>query len=53
MYETTVKTSSHSVTTEEDRALTLTGESNEAPVVELTPVPATSGSLRKQADTVL
>ena len=44
VYETIMKTSSHSATTKEDRALDLAGESNKTPEVELTPMPATSGS---------
>ena len=46
-----MKTSSHSATTKEDRALALAVESNEAPEVELTTKPSTSGSRRKQENT--
>ena len=38
-----MKTSSHSANTKEDRTLALAGESNEAPEVELTTIPATPG----------
>ena len=41
VYETIMKTSSHSATTKEYRPIALAGESNEAPEVELTTVPAT------------
>ena len=40
VYET-MKTCSNSTTTKEDRSLALTGESSEAPEVELTAMPAT------------
>ena len=39
-----MNTSSHSETTMEDRPIALAGESNEAPEVELSTMPATSGS---------
>ena len=39
-----MKTSSHSATTKNYQALSLVGGSNEAREVELTTVPATSGS---------
>ena len=39
-----MKTNSHSATTKEYRALSLAGGSNEAREVEITTVPATSGS---------
>jgi len=51
VYETMMKTSSHSATTKEDRALALAGESNVAPEVDLTTMRSTSGSRRKQENT--
>lgn len=44
VYKMTMKNRSHSVTTTEDWALALAGESNEVPAEELTTVPATSGN---------
>ena len=48
-----MKTRSHSATTKEDRALALADESIGAPEVELTTMPATSGSRHKQENTVI
>ena len=53
VYKTMMKKRSHSVETDEDLALALAVESNEAPEVDLTTLPATSGSWRKRTETAV